>query len=654
MNSYYITTAIDYPNGRPHMGHAYEKIIADALARWQRLHQQQVFSLTGTDENSQKIVEKAEKEGIPTKEFLDRNVTLFKELCEKLDTSFDNFIRTTLPEHKKTAQELFTKVYEKGDIYKGTYKGLYCVGCERFYTEKDLDDGKCPVHLETVKQLEEESYFFTLSKYQERLIKHIEDHPEFIQPAHKRNEILNRLKEPLQDLSVSRTSISWGIPVPFDKKHVIYVWFDALINYLSGIDYPSQTFRTFWPCNVHIIGKDITWFHTVIWPIMLMAADIPLPIAVHSHGFVNLKGEKLSKSRGIIVDPLSLIEEYGSDSMRYYLLREIPAGQDGDFSEEALVERANADLADALGNLVNRACVMINKYCEGKIPTPGRASALEVHLEERLTSAFQAADKAMNSLHWHRAAEYIWQFIHDVNKYVNDSAPWKLDNEQQRATVLYYLVEAIRNITLLTHSFVPRLSERIAHMIDQDITHFADLGFQSTTTGTIDTPAIVFSKLSVKQVDPFSKVLLKVGVIQDVTDHPNADKLYILKVQIGQEERQLVAGIKSFFTKEELRGKHIVIVANLKPATLRGVESQGMLLAAEKAHDVVLIEAPHTPSGEQVMVEGISSAGGQITFDEFSKITLTTKDHKVLYKDKFLHSSQGPITADIADGARIR
>jgi len=376
-DTYYITTAIDYPNGTPHIGHAYEKIIEDVLARWHRLLGKEVFFLTGSDENSQTIVDKAKIAGKPTKEFLDSNVQLFKELYKALNISYDRFIRTTEDHHKKIAQTIFKKVFDKGDIHKGFYEGPYCQSCERFYTEKDLVEEKCPVHKRPVKTLKEESYFFNMKKYQNQLIQHIEKHPEFIQPDHKQKEILNRLKEPLRELSVSRTSISWGIRTPIDDKHVIYVWFDALLNYVSGLDYPSEKFEKFWPPQAQIIGKDITWFHTVIWPIILIAADLPLPKTVHSHGFVNFKGEKLSKTTGNIVDPLIIINRYGADALRYYLLREIPAGQDGDYSEEAIVERANADIADSLGNLVNRACILIHKFNEGTIPAPSSQAKRE-------------------------------------------------------------------------------------------------------------------------------------------------------------------------------------------------------------------------------------------------------------------------------------
>lgn len=658
MKTFYVSTAIDYPNGRPHLGHAYEKVIADALARWHKLLGEETYFVTGTDENSQKIPQAAQAAGKDAHEFLEENVAIFKELCAKLNAHYSRFIRTTEPAHHRVAQELYNRVHKKGDIYKGTYEGFYCVGCERFYTEKDLDDNRCRIHDTPVQVIKEDSYFFKLSKYQQQLIDHISNHPRFIQPAHKKNEILNRLKEPLHDLSISRKSIDWGIPLPTDPEHVMYVWFDALTNYISALDFPSKEFDKFWNDAseiVHIIGKDITWFHTVIWPIMLLAADVPLPTVVHSHGFVNLKGKKLSKSSGVSVDPLDLIDQYGEDALRYYLLREIPAGQDGDFSEEALIDRANADLADALGNLANRGCVLCQKYYDGHLPENATFGVLEKALEQQLKQTVNNAKQSMESFEWHRAIEHIWSFIHAVNKYVNDTAAWKEQDEHRRESIVYTIIESIRCISILTRAFIPQTSELITTLIGQEPELLEHCELRTTTRGQT-TPGIAFAKIEKRDVeeDPFSAINLKVGVVRSVENHPNADKLYIIQVDLGTEQRQIVSGIRDYITADDLKDKHVIVVTNLKPAKLRGVKSDGMLLAADKGQDFALIEATHAPAGTQVAVKYITPSTDTITFDTFTKIKLITKGKRVLYHDKELLSNGKPVTADIADGATVR
>jgi methionyl-tRNA synthetase len=458
---FYITTAIDYTNAKPHLGHVYEKIIADVLARWHRLKEEDVFFLTGTDEHGQKVEKTAIKASKSPQEFVDDLVKFFIECYKKLEISNDDFIRTTEERHVKVAQQIFKKVFDKGDIYKGQYEGLYCVSCEAFYTEKDSVDGNCPVHKTKLDVIKEESYFFKLSRYQQKIIDHIRNNKDFIFPEQRRNEILNRLKEPLKDLSVSRCSFKWGIPLPNDEKHVIYVWFDALLNYISAIDYPNEKFKKYWPADIQTIGKDISWFHTVIWPAILFASDIELPKTILIHGFVNICGEKLSKSRGIIVDPIELSKKYTADALRYFLMREIPLGEDGNYSEEALINRYNSELADSLGNLVNRILVLVEKNFEGLVPTP--------HEEDKLSklalNICKAVDVSMEELQLHNALNDIFYVVNESNKYINDKKPWEIKDKTELGGVLYELLETLRFLAILLHPFIPETSEKIFDQI---------------------------------------------------------------------------------------------------------------------------------------------------------------------------------------------
>ena len=651
--TFFVTTAIDYPSGKPHLGHAYEKTIADAIARWKRLAGFDVYFSTGTDEHGQKIQRKAEAAGKSPQEYVDYMVKFFKELCTKLDISYDDFIRTTEERHIKVCKEIFDKINKKGEIYKGSYEGLYCVDCETFYTERDLVDSKCPIHKKEAERVKEETYFFKMSKYQDAIIKHINQHPDFIRPEAKRKEILNRLKEPLKDLSISRSTFSWGIPLPIDKTQVLFVWFDALLNYISTINYPGKKFEKYWPANVHIIGKDIVWHHTVIWGSILMSAGLKLPITVNAHGFVNLGGEKLSKSRGIVVDPIKLIDEYGVDPVRYFFLKEIPAGEDGNFSYEALVERSNSDLADVLGNLLQRVTVLTQKNFEGKIPKPGKLEKIDEELIKE-SEIFDEVNELMHKFEWNKAIDKIWHFIRACNKYINDTEPWKLKEDKERlGTILYVLTECLRIISIYVYSFIPETGEKIAKQIGQKLGTFKDVKFKKTTKGTIPKAEILFKKFEVKEEEPFAKLNLKVAEITEVKEHPEAEKLYILQISLGKERRQLVAGLKPYFKPEELKGKQIVVVTNLKPAKLKGVESAGMLLAAELKKQVALVEAPKSKPGDQVSVEGIEPEEGQITIKEFQQVQMTTKDKKVTYKGKALKTEKEKITAKIGDNAKV-
>jgi methionyl-tRNA synthetase len=672
---FYITTAIDYPNAKPHLGHAYEKIIADALARWHRQLGEDVFFLTGTDEHGQKIEKTAAAQGKKPKQFVDEMVVHFQELLKKLNISNNDFIRTSQARHTKVCKQVFQNVLDKGFIYKGTYEGLYCSGCEAFYTEKDLVNGLCPAHQKAPDRVSEESYFFRLSQFQDFLLKHFQEHPNFLLPDFRKNEIENRLKEGLKDLSVSRKTIKWGIPLPNDKQHRIYVWFDALLNYISALGYPEgRKFKKYWPCNVHVIGKDIAWFHTIIWPAILHAAGILLPKTVHTHGWVQLGGEKLSKSLGTVVDPIALVDTYGTDAVRYFFLREIPAGADGDFSEQALIDRANADLGDTLGNLLQRTSVLVHKHFQGQIPKPGRFTKEDKALIEHANKVFAEANAFMQKFEWHKAVETVWNFAHACNKYVNDCEPWKLTDQQRLATVLYVAIESLRLLSILTWPFIPASAENISKQLGQKLGNFKKATFKRSTKGKLAQPEILFKKIEpgtakaaqgvpaaapqpeqpAAEFEPFRKLMLRVAKIEDVQPHPNADKLYVLRINLGTEQRQLVAGLRAYYQPEQLKGKHVIVVANLKPAQLRGIESKGMLLAAQLGDAVRVLEAPKSAPGSDVYVEGMPCEHDQITIEDFAKVKLTAKGGKVVYKDKFLKTATEDVIVQIGDHATIR
>ncbi|MBI4020626.1 MAG: methionine--tRNA ligase [Candidatus Aenigmarchaeota archaeon] len=451
MPPFYITTAIDYVNAAPHLGHVYEKVCADVIARWRRLCGDRVFFLTGTDENAQKNVQAAREAHVGTKEFVDAMALRFQELCAMYGVSHDRFIRTTEHGHGKVAQEVFERLFQAKQIYKGKYAGLYCQGCEAFYLEKDLVQGKCPEHETRPQWVEEENYFFRLSDYQDRILKHLQAHPEFIHPATVRNEILERLKEPLRDISVSRCNVDWGIPVPFDRTHRIYVWFDALLSYISGLDYPGGHYKTFWPADIHLVGKGITWFHAVIWPAILLAAGLPLPKQVVVHGYITHQGKKMSKSLGNVIDPLTVLGNYParSDAIRYFLLREVPFGDDGDFTEAALKKRINGELAADLGNLASRVLALASK---GVVPEG------QPELDEMLDLA--AITERMDALELHHALDEVFTFIRACNKYINDKQPWKLEGKEL-AHVMYNLLEALRITAILTSPFLPETADRL-------------------------------------------------------------------------------------------------------------------------------------------------------------------------------------------------
>ncbi|QQG39217.1 MAG: methionine--tRNA ligase [Candidatus Woesearchaeota archaeon] len=490
---FYITTAIDYVNAPPHIGHAYEKVIADAIARWHRQKGEGVFFLTGTDENAQKNAKAAKEDGIGTQKFVNKNSQIFKQFCDTLKISYDDFIRTTEERHKKVSQLIFKKIYENEEIYLGNYSGIYCTGCEAFITEKELVNEKCLEHNIKPEKINEESFFFKLSAYQEDILDAVSK-KSFIVPDNRREEIVSRVKqEGLKDLSVSRLNIDWGVPVPIDERHKIYVWLDALVNYISALGYPDdKKYKKYWPADVHVIGKGINWFHTVIWPALLMSAKIKLPKKVFVHGYLTVNGKKISKSLGNVIDPIKVSNKYGVDTLRYFLLREIPAQQDGDFNEKALVARLNGELADDLGNLLSRVVSMITKYFGGKVPN----GKIDKELEYELSAQFEKADKFIENLEVDKAVESVWGFIKTCNRYVNDKKPWENEN---REDILYNLYEALRCIAILVNPFIPETSEKIAKQLGLNkVGDFKELKFKKTKA-IVNKGEVLFQKVEWKK-----------------------------------------------------------------------------------------------------------------------------------------------------------
>ncbi|KUO60491.1 MAG: methionine--tRNA ligase [Gracilibacter sp. BRH_c7a] len=628
---YYITTPIYYPNSSPHIGTAYTTIAADAMARLRRMKGDDVYFLTGTDENAQKIIRTAESAGVDPHVYVDDIVSRFRELWRLLNISNDDFIRTTEARHAEVVQYIFNKLYEKGDIYKSEYEGWYCTPCETFWTENRLVDGKCPNEdcAREVELLKEESYFFKMSKYQGKLLQYINDNPDFIKPLSRRNEMIRFIEGGLEDLCVSRTTFNWGIKVPFDPKHVVYVWLDALINYISALGYPDhEKFKKYWPADVHLMGKDIVRFHSIIWPIILMALDVPLPKMVFGHGwFLGKEGGKISKSRGNAQDSFELIARYGPDPIRYFLLREMQYGLDGTYSEDDLVEKLNSDLANDLGNYVSRSLAMVVKYIDGKVPTPGQDTDLEKEIKELSSKVKESAEEKMLACDPASALEYVWQFVNRCNKYVDETAPWNLAKDQNNTerlnTVLYTMVECIRILGILCAPFMPGVPEKIRPLLG-GMDFFSDWekadSWNVIQPGTIVDkgqpifPRIDLSQFSVEETpekqpdntaeikeinmvpikdeityEDFAKIDLRIVKILQAEKVEKADKLLKLEVEMAGESRTVVAGIAGYYTAEELIGKKVVLVANLKPVKLRGIVSQGMILAASDSEGLEVL-----------------------------------------------------------------
>ncbi|CCZ90411.1 methionine--tRNA ligase [Clostridium sp. CAG:167] len=645
---YYITTAIAYTSGKPHIGNTYEIVLADAIARYKRFQGFDVRFQTGTDEHGQKIELKAEEAGITPKEFVDNVSTEIHRIWDLMNTSYDKFIRTTDEDHEAQVKKIFKKLYDKGDIYKGFYEGMYCTPCESFFTASQLVDGKCPDCGRECQPAKEEAYFLKLSKYQDRLMKHIEDHPEFIQPVARKNEMVNNFLKPgLQDLCVSRTSFKWGIPVDFDPSHIVYVWLDALSNYITGLGYDvdgnhGDLYEKYWPADLHLIGKDIIRFHTIYWPIILMALDIPLPKQVFGHPWLLQGDGKMSKSKGNVLYADDLVDFFGVDAVRYFVLHEMPFENDGVITWELMVERMNSDLANTLGNLVNRTISMSNKYFGGVVENKEVYDVMDEDFKKVLSETPAKVTAKMDELRVADAISEIFTLFKRCNKYIDETEPWVLAKDEAKkdrlATVLYHLIEGIRMGAVLLQSFMPETSEKILSQIQAENCDLENLAFGQYVSGTkvVEKPEILFARLDLSEVmaqveekfgkpaaeetaesqeeavdieakpeitfDDFMKMQFQVGEIVSCEAVPKSKKLLCSQVRVGSQMKQIVSGIRKYYTPEEMVGKKVMVLVNLKPAKLAGVLSEGMLLCAEDAEGNLALMTPEKamPAGAEI------------------------------------------------------
>ena len=649
---YYITTAIAYTSGKPHIGNTYEIVLADSIARYKRMQGFDVRFQTGTDEHGQKIEIKAAEAGITPKEFVDNVAGEIKRIWDLMNTSYDKFIRTTDTDHEKQVQKIFKKLYDKGDIYKGAYEGMYCTPCESFWTESQLKDGKCPDCGREVKPAKEEAYFFRMSKYADRLIEHINTHPEFIQPVSRKNEMMNNFLLPgLQDLCVSRTSFKWGIPVDFDDKHVVYVWLDALTNYITGLGFDAdgnhgELYNKYWPADLHLIGKDIIRFHTIYWPIFLMALDLPLPKQVFGHPWLLQGGDKMSKSKGNVIYADDMADLFGVDAVRFFVLHEMPFDNDGIITWELVVERLNSELANTLGNLVNRTISMSNKYFDGVVADKNAVEEVDADLKNTILEAVKKVDDKMNELRVADAITEIFNIFKRCNKYIDETMPWALAKDESKSdrlsTVLYNLVEGINIGATLLQAFMPETTDKIRKQLNAPeltLEDLASFGHYVSGTKVTEKPEILFARLDINEImpkveeiqakqraeagvseepqgepgidiekkeeitiDDFDKVQLRIGEIIKCEEVPKSKKLLCSQVKMGSEVRQIVSGIKQHYSAEEMVGKKVVVVANLKPAKLAGILSEGMLLCAEDENGELslLTSEKNMPNGAEI------------------------------------------------------
>lgn len=648
----YITTAIAYPNGPPHMGHALEIIQADALARFYRLVGKNVFFQTGTDEHGTKNWQTAQEEGMNITEFLDRNVAIFAELYKLLDISYDNFIRTTNKKiHYPGAQKLWKILAESGDIYKKKYKGLYCVGCESFKTEKELVDGRCPNHpTREIEIIEEENYFFRLSKYKDEIIRIIEKDQYKVVPRTRKNEILSFLKD-AKDISFSRpkTSLPWGIPVPDDEEHIMYVWCDALSNYITGVGFgiDEKRFRHVWPADVHVVGKDILRFHAGVWPAMLLSAQVPLPKELFVHGFLRISGQKMGKSTGVAIDPFEQVKKYGVDPFRFYILGAMPIDSDGDYTEEAVVERINNELVANLSNLCYRVLSFVTKNFNSTIGDIDNDTVIE-----EVTAKFDLIREQYEKRNFKQVLSEIMEVSAIGNRYFQHNEPWKLikSDKEKAHRIVGTCVNIIKCLSILVNPIMPGFSVELQNQLNLSNVSWKDLNFE-TTNHTIGRVAILVKKVDVSREFPLN---LKVAEIVEVDDHPQADRLYVLQVNLGTEKRQLVAGIKQYYSIKDLIGKRIVVVVNLKKAKLRGVESQGMLLAGDDGKRVGLLTVRDARPGDCVGFEGYNPKKGQIRIDDFAKVKMTVKGGKVYWEGLVLKAGSEEVAVEkVTDGAQV-